>query len=166
MKTASLSRRALQACNFAASKEETRYYLMGVYVKIGARATEYCATDGHVLLAYREELHEDSPDNTLTGEFIIPSSTCADKNVKGAKWADDATELAEMADGFLRLNNALVFKPIDGTFPDWRRIVPRKIDGEAAQFNPALLTRLQKAGVLFDCQIPAIAHNSDSPALV
>src|SRR5208337_975230 len=166
MKTSTLSRKALQACNFAASKEETRYYLNGVYVKIDAGGAEYCATDGHMLLAYREELEKDSPANTLTGEFIIPSSTCADKHIKGSKWASDAVELAEMTDGFLRIDNALVFRPIDGTFPDWRRVLPSEIDGVSAQFDPALLVRLQKAGAIFDCRFPVIAHNGINPALV
>ena len=67
---ASINIATLKAVNLAASTEQTRYYLCGVYVEVTPTTVTYTATNGHILLSRREDSAE---PNTLTGAWIIPS---------------------------------------------------------------------------------------------
>ena len=56
---------------------------------------------------------------------------------------------------------------IDGTFPDYRRVIPATTDGVTAQFDPAQLVTFQKAAALIGGHaVPTLHHNGDGPALV
>ena len=167
MKT-TISLRALQAVACAASTEETRYYLNGVYLKAAPGAVEYVAIDGHILLATRT-----ANEDTLAGEWIIPSAVCAQfKLAKGRFVAADSdlATLEHLGERNLKLTysgQSLAFEAIDGTFPDWRSIVPRKCDGKTAQFDVNLLARFPKAAkIMGDSGKLTLAHNGNGPALV
>ena len=138
--TATLSRTMLLAASQAASKETTRYCLNGVLVEITEKSVIYVAMDGHILFAVREE---SKLENTLLGHFIIPIGICQDKRLKNKNF--DPVSLVASSDNLI-LDDALIFKPIDGKFPDWRRVCPKELDGKPAHYNPHLLTRLAKAG--------------------
>lgn len=161
--------KCLKAASNAASNEETRYYLKGVCVEISENDTVYIATDGHILFACDDAAET---GNTLTGKWIIPSEI-----IKGVKLGRKLGETAVLTEGngelTLRQDGApaVTFRPIDGTFPDWRKVVPVKQAvpdiNEIPQFNPALLARLQKAGDSFDAGLPIIRHGGPGdPALV
>jgi DNA polymerase-3 subunit beta len=153
MTIATLDLNILRAANMAASTEQTRYYLNGVCVELTATATTYIATDGHILFAYRQEIAND-----LIGTWIIPSTII--KQIKTNKHNPYVTlsRVDDTSTGsvHLKLENgiALVFEPIDGTFPDWRRVIPRNAsdqgykpkDGSGIGYDPTLLARLWKAG--------------------
>jgi hypothetical protein len=141
-KTAALNVKALKAVNLFAPREATRYYLNGVLITVNARNVFYVATDGHRMLVHREDLAEGAEDNTLTGSWIVPSS--AIDAIKGGtgRFAETPATLAEVGNGEYRLDapkGSTIFKPIDGSFPDWHRVIPRGLSkGEVAvphQFN-------------------------------
>ena len=170
MYRATVSLKALIASACAASTEVTRYYLCGVCVEISARQAIYVATDGHILFAHREAVE---PDNDLVGTWIIPSETI--KAAKGRKSPVDFAIL-EGEPGKLELllkvpdGPDLEFKAIDGTFPDWRRIIPPETKQGlrflVPSFNPDHLKRLWKAGAIVGEKCLGIGHNGNSPALL
>jgi hypothetical protein len=175
MKTVMLSAKALQAVAFAASDEESRYYLRGVLVEASASTVTYTATNGHILLATQHPVEPlDKGIEPLTGSWIIPLDAIQDKRLKGRDLV--AFEFVDVGGGMALLLAGQLVTPIDGTFPDWRRVIPDKVNGKVAQFNPALLVRLQKAGDLFNDYRPRrneaykanmqLWHNGDSPAFV
>lgn len=184
MKTATIDVAALKAAAYAASSEETRYYLCGVLIEIDARETRYVATDGHILFAHKAELpnygpvkgepvgtvNGAAPDNTLTGSFIIPSATI--KAIKLAKRASTSATLESADDGLtlaIRTDDGLSygFRPVDGSFPAWRRVLPVKTSGKTAHgYNPNQLLRLWKAGETLGIGQPSLAYNDDAPALM
>lgn len=165
---ATISLRCLYAAACAASTEKARYYLGGVCVEISARQVVYVATDGHVLFAHREVVE---PDNDLVGAWIIPSATI--KAAKGRKSPVDFAIL-EGEPGKLELSLKLPdrpdleFRAIDGTFPDWRRVIPSRPrqDGPPPLFNPDHLQRLWKAGKILGEQVVGLGYNDTSPALI
>jgi DNA polymerase-3 subunit beta len=63
---------------------------------------------------------------------------------------------------------------VDGTFPDYRRVVPQDLDGKPAQYNPAYLADFAKArqeltGTKLDKDgkgSPLVRYNGGSPAVV
>jgi hypothetical protein len=66
-----------------------------------------------------------------------------------------------------RNGTAISFKPIDGTYPDWRRIIPTLADEDkVAQFNPKLLLSFTKASDMMNLGQPVVTHNGAGPALV
>lgn len=106
----------------AQSNEETRYYLNGVYLhRRAARELVAVATDGHRLartvLLVTEELPEFSG-------AIVPRETVAEL----AALAKDAGTLTlELGDTVLRAEAGditLISKLVDGTFPDYERVIP------------------------------------------
>ena len=53
--------------------------------------------------------------------------------------------LSAMPDGRYSLGDT-IFAPVDGQYPDWRRVIPKgNLEVEAAQFNPDLVSRCAKA---------------------
>jgi hypothetical protein len=164
--TATIDLKALKATLHAVTPTETRYYLAGVCVEISPSSATYVATDGYILFAAHREAPK-GEDNTLTGTWIIPHGVI--KAIKlGRKLGETATLELSPIGGELLLRqagaSAVSFAPVDGTFPDWRRVVPGasasassqwepltpdrliKSGNEVNQFDPALLARLQRAG--------------------
>jgi hypothetical protein len=169
---------ALKAALQCASSEETRYYLGGVLVNAGVNEVAYAATDGHVLFAYRRNTQ--AADN-LVGTWIIPADIVAKLKLPSLKARNRAAyETATLSDaggGYLNLKcdmegTSITFKPIDGTFPDWRRVVPDCVDQADnakevdIQYDPALLTKVWKAGEILDGTKPNMARNGGGPALI
>lgn len=139
---ASLNLKALKAVNLFSSKESARYYLNGVLVTVTARSVLYVATDGNRMLVHREDLHADAEENTLIGSWIIPGA--AIDAVKGGtgRFSENPAVLTDVGNGELRLDapkGANIFRPIDGSFPDYHRVIPRALadDDKVApqQFN-------------------------------
>lgn len=160
-----LNIKLLKAAALATSKEETRYYLKGVAVQADAKGVFLVATDGHRALVFRQaaECYGGEPINIIIPNNII-SGIKLNKHV-------DLAELTQDSPTHWRLEycgTSVVFSPIDGTFPDWRRIVPKETNGELAQFNPSYvgdMGKVAKALGQSDAAV-AIAHNGESPALI
>lgn len=171
MATAILDYTALKAALYAVSNEETRYYLNGVLVEIGAQTVTYVATDGHIMFAHRGTWLE-GDSNTLLGNFIIP--TDAIKAIKLAKRDSPIITLRGEADGGgMRMEydggRSIGFNPIDASFPNWRRVLPETTDGtlpSGVAFNPNLLAKLWKAGEVMGWTMPPIRYNGTGPALL
>ena len=151
----------LKAVFNAVSTEETRYYLCGVQVEITAKGTTLVATNGHMLLAAHYEI------NTLdeTVSLIIPADI-----VKGFKPArgQDLVELSTEDGKTWRLGNTL-FQPVDGSFPNWRRVMPKETPDELSVtdiwFEPKYQLAMYKAAKEIDA-ICDIYPDGLNPALV
>ena len=156
----------LKAVNLAASTEQTRYYLCGVYVEVTASTVTYTATNGHILLSRREDSAE---PNTLTGSWIIPSDF-----IKGAK-PGRGTDYAAMVtvpgandSAMLAFTGTItgMCAPVAGTFPPYQRIVPDKISGEAAQYDGNYAGTFAKFAKALDLGYFHIHHNGNDAAPV
>jgi DNA polymerase-3 subunit beta len=156
--------RILAAASAFASKDETRYYINGVCLEIDERGVTYVATDGHRLVAYRDDLPPDATDNRLTGVFIIPTAHC--KPYKLGK--DDDAQAKIFGEGRLTISHSMVdltFVPIDGVFPDWRKTLPpAAASGAIGQFELKRLATFKKFGDELGLGNPFLAHNGDGPA--
>jgi DNA polymerase-3 subunit beta len=133
MKAADL-RRLIDRTQFAISTEETRYYLNGIYLHaLDTRAgatLRAVATDGHRLAQADFAAPEGSAG--MPG-VIVPRKTVGEiKNL-----LDDAEAVAtvELSESKLRVSIGsvvLTSKLIDGTFPDYARVIPQGNDKELA----------------------------------
>jgi DNA polymerase-3 subunit beta len=115
---------------FAISTEETRYYLNGIYLHVaeseGRQVLRAAATDGHRLARVEEEAPEGSAG--MPG-VIIPRKT-VNELVKLAEETRDEIEfrLSDTKISFRIGPVTLTSKLIDGTFPDYERVIPKNND--------------------------------------
>jgi DNA polymerase-3 subunit beta len=130
----------LKAALLCASSEETRYYLRGVHLSTTGHLV---TTDGHRMFVAR--LNERPP-----ADVIVPyADVAAALKLAGARCKEidvDGTKIA-----------SIMYTPVDGTFPDWRAVVPTgeeqpsgKPDDApgAVHFNHAYVGDLAKMGKL------------------
>lgn len=148
MTTINLYRSGLAACLELAGNKDVRGYLNGVAVELNGDAgiVLTVATDGHALGCYDHKAanHGALPE-CLRATIIIPRDVVAN----ALKITPKKAPFVELeVDGDRTTLAAIPFAAIDGTFPDWRRVVPKQYDADAlcAMLNPALLARIAKAG--------------------
>tara|TARA_R110000868_G_scaffold92457_5_gene256619 strand:+ start:235 stop:897 length:663 start_codon:yes stop_codon:yes gene_type:complete len=156
----------LKAVSLAASSEETRYYLKGVYIEVTPATVTYTATNGHILLSRREDCAE---PNTLTGAWIIPADFIKSaKPARGTDYAAMVTVPGANDSQMLAFTGTItgMCAPIAGTFPDYRRIVPETADGIAAQYDGAYTGLFAKFAKAIGGNYAHIHHNGDSAAPV
>ncbi len=135
-RTACIDLRTLAAVSLFCSTEETRYYLKGVLIEVGSTGVTYVATDGHRLAARRIDTHSDASPNSLTGRWIIPVEDC--RALKPSKRGSGLAQLVPYGNNDLLVTyegKPRLVQPIDGSFPDWRRIVPGKTTGKLSKLT-------------------------------
>jgi len=166
-----LPARDLLAVWNAVSAEETRYYLKGVFVEsISAGGMVMTATTGNILLT--ADLDERAfigadvstqADDRARG-FILTLDT-SDKALKakarGTVWLYgdmesgiiQALDVNERDEAGIHARLGVVeFSRIDGTFPDYRRVMPACVPGEAKApvcVNLDLLDDMRRAAALY-----------------
>lgn len=141
---ASVLRRLFDKSKFAISTEETRYYLNGIYMHVaeadGGKTLRCAATDGHRLARIDSDLPAGAED--MPG-VIVPRKTVAEL----LKLLDDdemsiAVSVSDTKIRFATPDITLTSKVIDGTFPDYDRVIPagnsRKLEVDAKEFAQAV----------------------------
>lgn len=123
---AGVLRSLIDRTRFAISTEETRYYLNGIFFHAAdteaGKLLRAVATDGHRLARVESELPAGA--ETMPG-VIIPRKTVAELR----KLIDEAPEEIEVALSETRVQFTagpvmLTSKLIDGTFPEYDRVIP------------------------------------------
>jgi len=142
--TAEDLRTLIDRTRFAISTEETRYYLNGIYLHAtkakNVDVLRAVATDGHRLA--RVEMAAPRGAKGLPG-VIVPRKTV---NEVG-KLIDEAADTVEVALSEAKVrftfdSVVITSKLIDGTFPDYERVIPsgndRILDARAREFAAAV----------------------------
>ncbi|WP_366654143.1 DNA polymerase III subunit beta [Fodinicurvata sp. EGI_FJ10296] len=119
-------REMIEQTRFAVSTEETRYYLNGLYFHAAdgdhGRVLRSVATDGHRLA--RAEIAEPSGAEQMPG-VIVPRKTVNEVHRLIADMPGDV--VVSLSDAKIRFSFStavLTSKLIDGTFPDYARVIP------------------------------------------
>lgn len=136
--------RLFDKARFAMSQEETRYYLNGVYLHVandGAqKLLRAAATDGHRLA--RLEAPLPSGADKMPG-VIVPRKAVAEIG----RLLSDAEETVDISVSETKIRfgfgaGHLTSKLIDGTFPDYERVIPKNnanvLRVEAKDFSQAV----------------------------
>ena len=121
-------RRLIDKARFAISTEETRYYLNGIYLHApdGEAVLRAAATDGHRLSRIDVPL----PDGAagMPG-VIVPRKTVGEMRKLIDEYDGDVdVSLSESKVHFAFDQVVLTSKLIDGTFPDYSRVIPADND--------------------------------------
>ncbi|MCC6007965.1 MAG: DNA polymerase III subunit beta [Rhodobacteraceae bacterium] len=141
---AGLLRRLFDKSKFAISTEETRYYLNGVYMHVAegenGPVLRCVATDGHRLARIDAPLPEGAAG--MPG-VIVPRKTVGElRKLLDDDEAQIAVSVSETKVRFATPEITLTSKVIDGTFPDYTRVIPhantRRMEVDAAEFAQAV----------------------------
>lgn len=134
-------RALIDRTKFAMSTEETRYYLNGIYLheadNDGVKVLRAVATDGHRLARFEMPLPNGAAG--MPG-IIIPRKAIGELR----KLAEDAADTIQIALSETKIRFAfdhivLTSKLIDGTFPDYQRVIPQGND-KIVEVDPKIFT--------------------------
>lgn len=173
----------VKALLICAAKQDVRYYLKGVAIDARANGdVVLVATDGHRLLAY--PVAADAIEALAPGEYIIPREALeAVKPCKAGRVTLPITiEIVPAPDqpdperagvtikGKTSITvtgaTSAVTAPVDGRFPDWRRVIPKSVSNEPAQFQAEYIGDFGRVAELLGSKYPQIHHNGASGAIV
>lgn len=148
------------AASHFVSKELTRYYLTGVHLDpLGY----IVATNGHILFAAQAPTLPEPLTIKVNGGKPLP-----------AKWAKGDLITIDLATNTIETDTARdVITVIDGTFPDWQRVVgtttgdrPTDLGAPPTQYDPKLLATFATVSKILGCgRVPMVGHsNNGAPA--
>jgi DNA polymerase-3 subunit beta len=160
--------RLIDKTRFAVSTDETRYYLNGIYLHAieadGGWHLRSVATDGHRLARMDVGLPEGGMG--MPG-IILPRKTVQEL----AKLLADQTEtvavnLSANKIRFTVGNVVLTSKLIDGTFPDYQRVVPQGNDKIMRVDNAVFISAVDRVSTLSSEKGRAVKLNISEDRLV
>ena len=150
----------LKAALVCASSEESRYYLRGVHLSTSGHMV---TTDGHRMFVAR--LAE-----RPTADVIVPhDAVAAALKMVGARCKEIEIDLVANRIGQIQ------YTPVNGTFPDWRRVVPTGLEQPSdkpddapgrVHFNLSFVGDFAKMGKLLDGAPMMHPTSASNPALV
>ena len=152
-----------------AADKDIRWYLNGVYIDFQATRTIYVATQGNMLGMYT--------DTTVINEdvhnVIIPRDVVKALKPKHGKLRMGTLHTNTDNREVRILNPAnsqdLGFRPIEGTYPDYQRVVPAKTSGIAANYNAEYLYAFAQVNKMLGASSPGLVvlqQNGDGGAIV
>lgn len=171
--TSQTSLRALVAGTyFAMAQQDVRYYLNGTLLEFGTDSIRLVATDGHRLSVGEIQRSE---TGSFTRSVIVPRKTV----IELQKLLDSSADEAKLELGSdqlsVRLGEVLLrSKLIEGSFPDYEKVIPKGHPGMVVVNRGALLGALGRAAILSserlrsvrievsNGQIKVSARNSDN----
>ncbi|WP_349967208.1 DNA polymerase III subunit beta [Wolbachia endosymbiont of Armadillidium arcangelii] len=143
----------LTKTRFAVSLDDTRYNLNGIYIHTDEQFLYCVATDGHRLSRMKSHKPKD-----INGKFgvIIPRKTimellkvlgdCNEVNVK----------LSDRKIKFTCGEYILISKLIDGTFPDYKAVIPTSQDKQMIVESSKLASVIDRVSVVVSDKIKSI----------
>ncbi len=142
--------RMIDKTKFAISNEETRYYLNGIFFhKAESNSIKFLravATDGHRLAQYDIPLPQGADE--ITG-IIIPKKTVFElRKVLDDADGDVSISLNENKIKFSFNNLKIVSKVIDGTFPDYTKVIPQNNDKKFKTNNSELKNAIDRVSAV------------------
>ncbi|MEZ5844510.1 MAG: DNA polymerase III subunit beta [Hyphomicrobiaceae bacterium] len=160
-------KRLIEKTRFAISTEETRYYLNGIYLhtaESGARKTlRAVATDGHRLALI--DLEEPSGAVGMPG-VIVPRKTVHELH----RLLDDGGKEVQIGVSTTKVrfeigNIALTSKLIDGTFPDYGRVIPQANNKVMEVDNAAFISAVDRVSTIASERGRAVKLNAGAGKL-
>ncbi len=123
-------KKLIDKTQFAISNEETRYYLNGIFLHVadvdGHAMLRAVATDGHRLA--RLETAAPAGANGMPGVIVPRKAVSEVQKLIEDPTTDVAIELSTTKIRFVIGDVTLTSKLIDGTFPDYARVIPANND--------------------------------------
>lgn len=151
--------RILNTTSFAISTEESRYYLNGIFMHRLDEHLALAATDGHQLASIKIAAptgSEDMPGIIIPRASLAPILHCAKVGGDAVVHLSDRKIRVAFRDG-----TTVTSKLIDGTFPDYQRVIPTLNDKNFTVDREALLAAVGRVSLVADEKSSAIRFTFD-----
>ena len=153
---------------FAASTEETRYYLNGIYLHTteheGVPVLRAVATDGHRLA--RVEVPRPAGAEDMPGGVIVPRKAVQElRKLLEGEDGDVSISLSETGIRFVIGSVELTSKLIDGTYPDYERVIPTGNDKRLEVESGALAEAVDRVAAISSERTRAIKLAIDADSM-
>ena len=135
----------LKKTAYAASSDETRYVLNGVYMSFKADKLTVVATDGRRLALIEREIEV---PKGAESELILPSKAVGELQRLLADTGDASLSVGENQIIFTLGDTILVSKLIEGTYPNFRQVIPTEAKERVQLERETLLAALHRASIL------------------
>ena len=161
-------KRLIDKTRFAISTEETRYYLNGIYLHAANAGKEQTlravATDGHRLA--QAELPLPKGAAGMPG-IILPRKTVHELHrlIEGSE-AHGTVGVSPAKARFEIGTITLTSKLIDGTFPDYARVIPKGNDKELKVANAEFISAVDRVSTIASERGRAVKLNISGDKLV
>lgn len=142
----------LNQVRFAASKDETRYVLNGVLLRLAKDELVAVSTDGRRLAKSVVAL----PGSELTVDMIVPSRSV--DALLSVLQAEGDVEIAPAAGNveFLLGDVKLHTKLIEGTFPNFNQVIPNECKERVAVKRQELIGAIRRASLMASAKSPSV----------
>tara|TARA_A100001011_G_C14237569_1_gene811750 strand:+ start:64 stop:1179 length:1116 start_codon:yes stop_codon:yes gene_type:complete len=143
---------------FAISNEETRYFLNGLYFNVFVENNKtnltLVGTDGHRLAKFSHEINQ-KIDQVIG--VIIPKKTINELS-KLLSDLDEDIEIIVSSSKIIFFIRNLIFvsKLIDGTFPDYKRVIPKDNTNTVEVNRNGLLSAVDRVSTIANDKSPVI----------
>ena len=131
--------RMLRQIDYSVSKDDSRKVLNGIFFSLKQGMFTTVATDGKRLALSEKHVEGGSGDD---GDCIITLKTAAELQRLLSKDGDTQIEICGNMIRFVMGNTAMSAKLVEGTYPNYRQVIPtsfsRKFEINNADFLPAL----------------------------
>lgn len=144
----------LKRTSFAISSDESRYVLNGLYFNLSEGRLTLVATDGRRLALVEEAL--DFPPEA-EGSFIVPTKTINELGRLLQTSGELSIELSEgrvafdlmqEEDGKAVVTATIISKLIDGSYPNYRQVIPNEVDERISLGREEFLQALRRIDLM------------------
>lgn len=135
----------LASTHYAASHDETRFILNGVLLSFKGGKLAVVATDGRRMAMWDQEVEI---GRDMEGDWVVPSKTVSEllKSLKDegtVKIQVSENQVAFEFDGML-----IISKLIEGTYPNFRQVIPTRYDERVEMDREPLLNAVRRVALL------------------
>ncbi len=137
-------RKLLEKTQFAMANQDVRYYLNGLLLEVGSSRIRAVATDGHRLAMCDAKLEQ---GGNTEQQVIVPRKGVLEL----FRMLDGGTIRLTIGDNHIRAEfDGIRFtsKLIDGRFPEYKRVIPKKSDSLISADRTTLRQALQRTAIL------------------
>jgi len=129
---------------FAASKDDLKPALCGVYLKINQKEITAVATDGHRLVKYNKKT---KTENTTTGNLVVPVKFFTILKNQNNTNKEVGFEIGEDHIGATQGTITVVSRIIKDSFPDFNSVIPKDTTNKAEIEARDLIDTLKRVSI-------------------
>ncbi|MCU0528842.1 MAG: DNA polymerase III subunit beta [Cyanobium sp. Prado107] len=148
--------KGLRATLFASSGDEAKQLLTGVHLRLEGEALECAATDGHRLAVLRLVQGGETPAAAADEEpfaVTVPARSLREleRLLSGRHSSEPLSLFCERGQVvFLWADQVLTSRSLDGTYPNYRQLIPESFSRTISVDRRALVAALERVAVLAD----------------
>jgi len=142
-----LFKKMLAATYYSSSNEESRYVLNGVLLSFKDDKVTVVATDGRRMALFEQEV--EFPESS-SGDFIIPNKTIVELVKTLGAEGPVKIMIGDNQAAFAYGNLLIITKLIDGTFPNFRQVIPSQCEERVSLEREQLLNAVRRVSLVND----------------